>query len=81
MNRAGKVPSATTFELGDGITAIDTEYVRPLHDASHLLVDSGSAAFVDTGTNDSVPLLLDALARKAVDPADVRYVFRFSVDE
>ena len=75
MNRAGKVPSATTFELGDGITAIDTEYVRPLHDASHLLVDSGSAAFVDTGTNDSVPLLLDALARKAVDPADVRYVF------
>lgn len=45
-----------------GIHAIDTEYVRPRMDASHLIVDSGRAAFVDTGTSLSVPRLLAALA-------------------
>lgn len=58
-----------------GITAIDTDYVRPLLDASHLVVEDGRAAFVDTGTNHSVPRLLDALAALDVDPADVDYVF------
>jgi glyoxylase-like metal-dependent hydrolase (beta-lactamase superfamily II) len=64
-----------TTNLGDGITVIDTDYVRPLLDASHLVVDSGRAAFVDTGTNHSVPLLLDALERQGVDTAQVDYVF------
>ena len=58
-----------------GITAIDTDYVRPLLDASHLIVEDGRAAFVDTGTNHSVPRLLDALAALDVDPADVDFVF------
>ncbi|HEX7062657.1 MAG TPA: MBL fold metallo-hydrolase, partial [Woeseiaceae bacterium] len=62
-------------DLGDGITAIDTEYVRPLLDASHLIVDGGRAAFVDTGTNQSVPLLLAVLGLEGVEPADVDYVF------
>lgn len=66
---------ARTTGLGDGITAIDTDYVRPLLDASHLIVENGRAAFVDTGVNHSVPLLLDALRRAAVDAADVDYVF------
>ncbi len=67
--------SAQITTLDDGIFAIDTEYVRPLHDASHLIVESGRAAFVDTGTNDSVPLLLDALRQLDVDVADVDFVF------
>lgn len=46
-----------------------------MQDASHLIVDSGRAAFVDTGTNDSVPLLLDALQQQELDPGDVDYVF------
>ena len=46
-----------------------------MQDASHLIVDSGRAAFVDTGTNDSVPLLLDALRQQDLDPGDVDYVF------
>lgn len=61
--------------LDDGICAIDTEYARPLQDASHLVVENGRAAFVDTGVNDSVPLLLDALAAHNLGPADVDYVF------
>lgn len=64
-----------TIDFEHGITAIDTDYVRPLLDASHLIVDGGRAAFVDTGVNDSVPLLLGALREKDVDVADVDYVF------
>lgn len=60
--------------LGDGVTAIDTGYMRPLLDASHVIVDGGEAAFVDTGTALSVPRLLAALAALDVDAADVRYV-------
>ena len=61
--------------LGCGITAIDTDYVRPFLDASHLVTAGGRAAFVDTGTNDSVPLLLDALAAADLDVGDVDFVF------
>jgi glyoxylase-like metal-dependent hydrolase (beta-lactamase superfamily II) len=69
-----KRPVRTT-DLDHGVTAIDTEYVRPLLDASHLIVDGGRAAFVDTGVNDSVRLLLAALEERGVDVADVDYVF------
>ena len=70
---ANAVPS--TIELGDGITAIDTDHLRPLFDASHLICEDGQAAFVDTGANSSVPLLLATLAEKDIDPGDVAYVF------
>ena len=66
---------AQTTQLNDGITAIDTEYARPLQDASHLIVEGGRAAFVDTGTNDSVPLLIDALHQQGLNVADVEFVF------
>jgi len=61
--------------LNDGIFAVDTEYLRPLQDASHLIVENGRGAFVDTGTNDSVPLLLDALHQQDLDAADIDFVF------
>jgi len=69
------VPSAGITHLSDGILAIDTEFARPLLDASHLIVEGGRAAFVDTGVNDSVPLLLDALGQRELDVGDVDYVF------
>jgi glyoxylase-like metal-dependent hydrolase (beta-lactamase superfamily II) len=66
---AGKL---TDFRAG--ITAIDAGYVRPRLAASHLVVDGGRAAFVDTGTTHSLPNLLAALEAKDVDPADVDWV-------
>jgi glyoxylase-like metal-dependent hydrolase (beta-lactamase superfamily II) len=66
---------AQTTELNDGIVAIDTEYARPLQDASHLIIEGGRAAFVDTGTNYSVPLLIDALRQRELDVGDVDFVF------
>lgn len=67
--------TARITQLDHGIAAIDTDYVRPLLDASHLIIDDGRAAFVDTGTNSSVPMLLDSLRHFAIDPGDVDYVF------
>ncbi len=66
---------AQTTVLNDGITAIDTEYARPLQDASHLIVEGGAAAFVDTGVNNSAPLLLDALGQQDLDVGDVEFLF------
>ena len=60
--------------LNNGVVAIDTEYVRPIQDASHLVVEGGRAAFIDTGVNDSVPLLLDALQQQGLEAGDVDYV-------
>jgi glyoxylase-like metal-dependent hydrolase (beta-lactamase superfamily II) len=47
--------------LGDDLYVIDTGFERPRFDAAYLIVDSGRAAFVDTGTNHAVPRLLAAL--------------------
>ncbi|MBA3562464.1 MAG: MBL fold metallo-hydrolase [Gammaproteobacteria bacterium] len=62
-------------DLQHGITAIDTGYLRPRMAASHLLVDAGRAAFVDTGTSHSLPRLLGALERVGLTRAAVDYVF------
>jgi glyoxylase-like metal-dependent hydrolase (beta-lactamase superfamily II) len=75
MRRAFATARASLLELGSGITAIDTEYARPLQDASHLVVEGSRAAFIDTGANNAVPLLLDALRAKGLEPAAVDYVF------
>ncbi|MBS0611772.1 MAG: MBL fold metallo-hydrolase [Proteobacteria bacterium] len=62
-------------KVGDGVFAVDTDYVRPRQDASHLVVDSGKAAFVDTGTNHSVANLEAALRTLGLDALDVEYLF------
>ena len=67
--------TASTTQLHAGITAIDTEYARPLQDASHLIVSNGRAAFVDTGANNAVPLLIDGLLQQGLEPGDVDYLF------
>lgn len=59
----------------DGITAIDTGYVKPRLDASHLIVRGRRAAFVDTGTTHSVPALMTALETCNLPPEYVEYVF------
>lgn len=61
--------------VGEGIFAIDTDYVRRRADASHLVIDAGRAAFVDTGTNHSIPNLEAALGLLGLGPQDVEYLF------
>ncbi|WP_224361501.1 MBL fold metallo-hydrolase [Hyalangium versicolor] len=58
----------------DGITAIDTEYMRHGLAAAHLIAHEGRAAFVDTGTAHSVPYLLAALDELGIARGAVDYV-------
>ncbi len=62
------------MDFDHGISAIDTGFFRPQFDASHLIVESGRAAFVDTGTNYSVPRLLAELQAKRLPVEAVDYV-------
>lgn len=75
----GYTPSAMDktpqiIDVGNGVHAIDTHYVRPLMDASHVVVSAGRAAFVDTGTTHSVPYLLEALDHVGIAHDAVDYV-------
>ena len=62
------------IDYAHGISAIDSGYYRPMLDAIHLVVEGERAAIVDTGTNHSVPLVLDALREKGLRPEQVDYV-------
>jgi glyoxylase-like metal-dependent hydrolase (beta-lactamase superfamily II) len=59
----------------DGIFAVDAEYVHPGYAAVHIIRHDGRAAFVDTGTNYSVPYLLAALGELGIARDAVDYVF------
>ena len=67
------LPRLTRF--ADGITAVDTEYVRPQMDASHVVASGGRAAIIDTGPNTAVPLILAALDVLGLAPEAVDYLF------
>jgi glyoxylase-like metal-dependent hydrolase (beta-lactamase superfamily II) len=70
---SASLPRLTKF--ADGITAVDTEYVRPQMDAAHVVVSGPRAAIVDTGPNTAVPLIVAALAELGVAPEAVDYLF------
>jgi glyoxylase-like metal-dependent hydrolase (beta-lactamase superfamily II) len=68
------LPTPRLFRHPHGITAVDTEYVHPGHAAAHIVQDGGRAAFVDVGTNDSVPYLLAALDALGIAREEVDYL-------
>ena len=72
--RAAAASPAFVASVGHGIHAIDTGFHRPQFDAAYLIVERGRAAFVDAGTNHSVPRLLAALEAVGLDVGDVDYV-------
>jgi glyoxylase-like metal-dependent hydrolase (beta-lactamase superfamily II) len=61
-------------DYGNGIVAFDSAYVRPVLAAIHLIVENGHVAFIDTGSNGSVPNALAALKKLGLDVAAVDYV-------
>lgn len=54
-----------------GIHTIDTAFQRDHFDAAYLIVEDGRGAFIDCGTNHSVPLLLAAVQQAGITPADI----------
>lgn len=63
-----------TVDFPHGVSAVDTGYLRPRMTASHLLVENGRAAFVDTGPNNAVTHLLGALEQRDLSPDAVDFV-------
>ncbi|MFC3813396.1 MBL fold metallo-hydrolase [Lysobacter sp. GCM10012299] len=57
-----------------GIVTIDTGFHRPSFDAAYLVVENGRGAFIDCGTQHSVPAMLAALAGQGLAPADVDWL-------
>ncbi len=68
-------PEEFIQNMGHGIYAVDTGYVRPGADASHIIIENSRAAFVDTGTSNSVPRLLAALEHLGIKTDQVDFVF------
>lgn len=66
------MPQLITY--AHGIHAFDSGYVRPQLAAVHVVVENGRAAFIDTGTNHSLPRALAALASLGLTPDCVDYV-------
>ena len=57
-----------------GIHTIDTGFVRPQFDAAYLIVENGRGAFIDCGTNHSVPRMLAALDVAGLAPTNVDWL-------
>ncbi len=57
-----------------GIHTVDTAFQRAHFDAAYLIVQNGRGAFVDCGTNHSVPALLGALRGNGLAPDEVDWV-------
>jgi glyoxylase-like metal-dependent hydrolase (beta-lactamase superfamily II) len=61
-------------DLGQQIYAIDTGFERARFDAAYLVIDSGRAAFIDTGHNAAVPRLLGTLSALGLSTEAVDWV-------
>jgi glyoxylase-like metal-dependent hydrolase (beta-lactamase superfamily II) len=58
----------------DGVWGLDSGYFRDSFDAVHLIEDGGELAIVDTGTQYSVPRILQSIKEIGLSPKDVRYI-------
>jgi glyoxylase-like metal-dependent hydrolase (beta-lactamase superfamily II) len=67
------LPNIIDYDFG--ISAIDAEYHRSGRAAIHLITENGIAALVDTGTQFSVPGVMQVLQNKQLAPEKVAYVF------
>jgi glyoxylase-like metal-dependent hydrolase (beta-lactamase superfamily II) len=59
---------------GQGIFCVDAQYLRAGFDAIHVVIESGRAAIIDSGTQASVPIVLKALKELGLDAHCVDWV-------
>jgi len=58
-----------------GVTTVDAAYVRPGFASVHVLQRAGRAVVIDSGTNDSVPLVMRALQELGLSADAVDWLF------
>lgn len=74
MNPTASTVVPATIEPWQGIHTIDTAQVRPMFAAAYLIVGDGRGAFVDCGTNHSVPHMLAELERAGLTAEQVDWL-------
>ena len=62
------------IDYKNGIYAVDSDYVRPILDAIHLIEDSGELAIIDTAHNGAWPQVEAALSEIGRKAEDVRWL-------
>ena len=62
------------YDYDENITCIDSMYLHPGHTACYLLIQDNRAAFIDTGTGNTVPYILELLKLKDIPVENVDYV-------
>lgn len=60
--------------VGNNTHLIDTGLYGPAHGACYLLEDAGELAIIDTGTQHSLPRVLETITAVGATPEQVRYV-------
>ncbi len=62
------------IEMPDGITCIDTGFIRPQLAACYLIEENGGAGIIETGTGFSIPTILAVLKHKQIPLENILYV-------
>jgi glyoxylase-like metal-dependent hydrolase (beta-lactamase superfamily II) len=62
------------IDYKNGIYAVDSDYVRPILDAIHLIEDGSELAIIDTAHNGAWPQVEEALSKIGRKPEDVRWL-------
>ena len=62
------------IDYKNGIYAVDSDYVRPILDAIHLIEDHGEVAIIDTAHNGAWPQVEKALLEIGRKPEDVKWL-------
>ena len=62
------------LDLGWGITQLDTHFQRPNMAACYIVQDAGEVAIIETGTKDTVPLILECLKQLGLSESQVKYI-------
>jgi glyoxylase-like metal-dependent hydrolase (beta-lactamase superfamily II) len=60
--------------VAPGIYCVDTGFVREQFDASYMVVDGDEVAFIDVGTNYSIPRFLTTLDELGLSSQQVKYI-------
>lgn len=68
------MPQTHYQDLGEGIYCIDTALCRDDFAACYLIVEGDAAAFIDSGTYHSAPLIMQVLAELGLSADQVNYV-------
>lgn len=74
MGNMANVKELIYEDLGNGVTCIESWYLRKGLACCYLVESGDEFALIDTGTAHTTPLILELLERRSIDREQVRYI-------